>query len=318
MNKKIIGFGIDVDFKDRSYSDVAKIVLLLRTLKVDWVRINLDVNKAKDKKYIDSIKHAVKLLNLEKIKMLAVITEYVPGNFKNIFFSHLHFKKVEDNVEEILQSVKIFASNLDIKHWEIWNEQNLHRFWHSKPNPIFYVKFLSKTSKVIKTFIKDAKIIFGGINGNDLEPVFPNIKPFFHYQDYLQNAINLGVRKFINFIAFHPYHIACYISFHDKHWFKSKIVNLIDNLVDKHPKTKFIVTEFGINPSFNFKINIKDIVEIYKDLIKHSKKRKIPICFYNLIDDPKHHYSKLAFDNNFGFLDNKLNEKELYREFIKN
>ena len=317
MNNEIIGFGIDVDFKDRSKIEIAKIITYLEKLKVDWVRINLDIKRAKDPKYISTLKLAIYKLKQKNINTLGLITEFVPGNFTNIFFSHLNFKKVEENIDEILQSVKILSLNLEIKHWEIWNEQNIHRFWHSRPNPHFYVEFVSKTSNVIKEVIKDAKIIFGGINGNDLEPIFPDIKPFFYYKGFLKKSLKLGVSKFTDFIAFHPYHIACYFSFHNKTWFKSKIKSLMDNLVDKHPKLKFIVTEFGINPSFNFKLNIKDIAEIYKNLIEHSKKKNIPICFYNLIDDPEHNYSKLAFDNNFGFLDNKLNEKDLYKEFIK-
>ena len=317
MSKKIIGFGIDVDFKDRSHTEITKIIAYLEKLKVDWVRINLDVQRAKEPEYINTLKLVVQKLKEKKINMLGLVTEFVPGNFTNMFFSHLKFKKVEENVDEILQSVKLFASNLDIKHWEIWNEQNIHRFWHSTPNPLSYVDFVAKTSKVIKEIKKDAKIIFGGVNGNDIDSVFPEIKSLFYYKNYIQRALKSDVAKFTDLIAFHPYHIACYISTHDKHWFKSKVVKLIDNLVDKYPKAKFMVTEFGINPSFNFGINVKDIVEIYQSLIEHAKKKNIPICFYNLIDHPKFNYSKFAFDNNFGFLDNDLNEKKLYKEFIK-
>ena len=52
MNKEIIGFGIDVDFKDRSGAEIAKIITYLEKLKVDWVRVNLDVKRAKDPKYL--------------------------------------------------------------------------------------------------------------------------------------------------------------------------------------------------------------------------------------------------------------------------
>ena len=89
MNKEIIGFGIDVDFKDRSGAEIAKIIAYLEKLKVDWVRVNLDVKRAKDPKYLSTLKQAVSKLKENKINILGLITEFVPGNFTNIFFNNL-------------------------------------------------------------------------------------------------------------------------------------------------------------------------------------------------------------------------------------
>jgi len=312
----ISGFGIDVDFKDRSLEEIDKIIYYLEKLEVRWVRLNLDINRADDVNYLELIKSAIDKLINKNIVILGLVTEYVPANFTNIFFSNFKFKAVNNNMIKILSAVKTFALKLKISHWEIWNEQNMHRFWHQTPDPAQYVNLVSKSFEIIKSINPGSNIIFGGINGNDIEPVFLNIKPFSYYRDFLKLSIKLGVSKFVNSIAFHPYHSACYFSFNDKNWFRTKIKNSIEKLVKKYPTKKFVISEFGINPSFNFKLTNKDISEIYKDLLDYANSLDIPFCLYNLIDDPDSNYSRLKLDNNFGFLDNNLNEKEIYKNFV--
>jgi len=317
MNNEISGFGVDIDFKDRTAKEINKIILYLQKINVKWVRVNLDVNRVSDKKYLEPLKITIELLHTKNIKVLGLITEYVPGNLLNLFTSNIRYKLVTDNLNHILENVEIIAQNFAIDNWEIWNEQNVHRFWHGRPSPKKYLKFYQKCSQIIKKYKPSSNIVFGGINGNDMYPIFPDIKPFFYYKNFLKKSLRYDIDNKIKTIAFHPYHLACYFSFQDKQWFVKKIKFLINDLVSRYPHHKFIVSEFGINPNFNFRLSIKDISDIYKELKTYCETIKVPFAIYNLIDDPAFNYSWLSFDNNFGFLGNNLNEKGLYTEFIK-
>ncbi len=60
----------------------------------------------------------------------------------------------------------------DIKHYEIWNEPNLTRFWKPEPDPNFYGQMLKAAYASIKTACPDAKVLFGGLSAlDDNDPV---------------------------------------------------------------------------------------------------------------------------------------------------
>ena len=55
----------------------------------------------------------------------------------------------------------------DLKHYEIWNEPNIYRFWKPVPDPDHYGKMLKAAYTEIKAACPDAKVLFGGCSSWD-------------------------------------------------------------------------------------------------------------------------------------------------------
>jgi hypothetical protein len=75
--------------------------------------------------------------------------------------------------------------------WEIWNEENLSRFWSSGPNPTAYAALLRAAYPAVKAADPGAKVVFGGTSGNDY--------------DFLAGAYAAGAKGYFDVLATHPY-----------------------------------------------------------------------------------------------------------------
>jgi hypothetical protein len=75
--------------------------------------------------------------------------------------------------------------------WEIWNEENIHAFWHPDPDPAAYVSLLAAASEVIRGADPGARVVMGGVAGLD---------PY-----YLQACLTLGAARYVDVLAYHPY-----------------------------------------------------------------------------------------------------------------
>jgi hypothetical protein len=77
--------------------------------------------------------------------------------------------------------------------WEIWNEENLGRFWGQSPNPGVYADMLKQSYSAVKSADSGAKVIFGGMSESDW--------PF------LQKAYDAmpDLNNYFDVMAIHPY-----------------------------------------------------------------------------------------------------------------
>lgn len=75
--------------------------------------------------------------------------------------------------------------------WEVWNEPNLQRFWSSGPNPGDYARLLRAAYPAIKAGDPNAKVVFGGVSGNDYS--------------FLEGAYAAGAKGNFDVMATHPY-----------------------------------------------------------------------------------------------------------------
>ncbi|HWO16954.1 MAG TPA: family 1 glycosylhydrolase [Solirubrobacterales bacterium] len=75
--------------------------------------------------------------------------------------------------------------------WEIWNEQNISRFWTGGPNPTAYAALLRAAYPAVKSADPTATVLFGGLSGNDY--------------DFLAAAYAAGAKGFFDALATHPY-----------------------------------------------------------------------------------------------------------------
>ena len=75
--------------------------------------------------------------------------------------------------------------------YEIWNEQNIGRFWGGRPDAAAYVRLLRAARAAIRGADRRAKIVFGGLSTNDL--------------DYVRAAYAAGAKGQFDVMALHPY-----------------------------------------------------------------------------------------------------------------
>ena len=72
--------------------------------------------------------------------------------------------------------------------WEIWNEQNLGRFWGQAPNAGSYANLLKTAYPQVKAGDPNAKVAFGGMSGNDwsyLESAYAAVPDLGRYYDVM-------------------------------------------------------------------------------------------------------------------------------------
>jgi hypothetical protein len=76
--------------------------------------------------------------------------------------------------------------------WEIWNEENLGRFWGQSPNPGAYANMLKAAYQAVKS-ASGSTVLFGGMSTSDY--------------DYLQGVYNAApdIGNYFDGMAIHPY-----------------------------------------------------------------------------------------------------------------
>ena len=77
-----------------------------------------------------------------------------------------------------------------IAAYEIWNEQNLARFWTS-PSPEAYVPLLKASYTAVKAVDPGALVVFGGLSTSDYA--------------FVESAYAAGAKGFFDVMAVHPY-----------------------------------------------------------------------------------------------------------------
>jgi hypothetical protein len=82
-----------------------------------------------------------------------------------------------------------YAGKVDA--YEVWNEENIDRFWSTGPNAAEYVSLLKPAYSAIKSADPNAKVVFGGLSTNDYR--------------YLESAYAAGAKGYFDVMAVHPY-----------------------------------------------------------------------------------------------------------------
>lgn len=75
--------------------------------------------------------------------------------------------------------------------WEIWNEQNISRFWPSGPDPTAYANLLKAAYPAVKAGDPTSKVLFGGLSQNDYA--------------FVEAAYAAGAKGSFDVMATHPY-----------------------------------------------------------------------------------------------------------------
>jgi len=78
-----------------------------------------------------------------------------------------------------------------VQAWEIWNEENVSRFWSSGPDPARYAGLLRAAYPAVKAADPNATVVFGGTSGNDT--------------GFIDGAYRNGAKGSFDAMAVHPY-----------------------------------------------------------------------------------------------------------------
>lgn len=315
---QLTGFGVNVDLNHFNTSDIDRLIEALNTLQARWVRLEIDYLKYVHKEELEALDYFCTQCNKRDIVVVGLFSQFVPASFSNLFFPHHIHAPVMSNMDIFLKFVKSAVNRWKnhIHYWEIWNEQNSKRFWINKPSPAEYVSFLKEIQIAIHTVNPQAKILFGGVNGNDITPMMYMPKRYFHYTGFIEECIRLGADQYVDMFAFHPYTLSCYISFKKPSSIAEEIISRIKETKEKYGKEQLVVSEIGVSPLLNPRLDAAGIAWIYKEILNYCDSIQIPVSIYTLADQHGSHYGSLNPDRDFGFLDYNLEKKDLLQEFI--
>ncbi len=314
----LTGFGVNVDLNHFTTKDVDTLLRALIKLKARWVRLEIDYLKYVHREKLDAIDYFCSQCLKHEIVVVGLFSQFVPASLQNIFFPHHVHTPVMSNMEPFLKFVSsaVHRWRNSIFYWEIWNEQNSKRFWINKPSPAEYVAFLKQIRQIIHKENPHITIIFGGVNGNDITPMMYMPRHYFHYKGFIEECIRLGAEKYVDMIAFHPYTLSCYVSLKKPEQIADEVICRIRETREKYKKHRLIISEIGVSPLLNPKLDASGIAYIYKRIISYCESIQIPVSIYALADQHGSHYGSFNPDRDFGFLDYDLKEKDLLKEFI--
>lgn len=315
---EINGLGMNVYLNHYDKKSIKKLLNTLILLKISWIRLEICSKKYNDPVSLEALSDFVKLCKFNKIVVVGLFSDFIPLTSMSVFFSEKLLKPIHTDVDRYLIFVNEIVKKLssEVCIWEIWNEQNTRRFWGKVPSSIEYTEFVKKIATEIRGIKKDAKIMFGGIFGNDVDPVYRFIpNSIIANPKYIHEAINHKVGDYVDYYAFHPYTRECYFSLSTSKEIAKSIIDSIKKTQKYYTGLPLIVSEIGVSPVLNLRLNSKEIAKIYHEVINFCLGINLPVCIYALSDQSSVHYGILNPDRNFGFLDYHLNVKQLLKEF---
>ncbi len=106
----------------------------------------------------------------------------------------------------------------EIKHYEVWNEPNLSRFWNPEQDPDHYGKILKAAYSAIKAACPDAQVVFGGLSAlDDTDPV-----NWWAFVDRIYEA-HPDICQAFDIMAIHPYTFNQQFSPERDYWINDEI-----------------------------------------------------------------------------------------------
>jgi hypothetical protein len=301
-------FGVNVSLAFVKPEQLELFINRIAELGVGWVRLELDWYRKLDLGMHDKF---VKAMASRNIRILGLLSGIVPANTINLLFPGLRFKSPADNREEYLKFVSEMCRRYSkyIQHWEVWNEENTRRFWIKEPDAESYIELLEMAIGAIRKIDPRAKIVTGGVCGNDVDFMLLAKKGF------VAGIEGSRLRKKVDGYGFHPYIGSCYVElFKKKEAYAKEAEEEIAHFTDRYVKSgkEMWATEFGISKILTFSIGYEDIGWIYSRLLDYACKRKVRLFFWTMMDMDSRDYSVLNPERYFGLLDSKLEKKASY------
>lgn len=313
--------GINVSLKHYKKYELDRYTELIKNLGAEWVRIEFDFYND-DPKKDEAFDYLITKLHENGIKMLGVLAGIVPATLMALMNSSVKFRNPLDVLDKYLVFVKDHCERYKgkIKHWQVWNEVNLRRFWMRKANPDEYFELLKATIPVIKDIDADNKIVSGPICGDDVKFLF-----FGFEINYLSTLMDKGLADYVDIIAFHPYIASNYIGFASIKTMERRLHERIDTFLNKYTQSgkEIWITELGITKYtvLREKRSTEDIGDLYISVLDKTLNKGIKTFLWVLTDFKDKYYSFFNPEPHFGLTDFDLNEKDNYfkvKDYIEN
>lgn len=310
MAESYLGVNFVEKFIDRN--KLKTVFERLAQLNMSWIRLEFDFNEFfASKNDFSSFQKICRLAEKNHINVLGLVNIKVPGNLSNLLDPKRKYPYVLDHQKRYAEFLKLIVNKFKdhIKYWEIWNEQNTRRFWINEPSPKDYSNFLVISKNIIKKYQKEAKIVYGGILGDDKNKLVIGHRPGFYKEslEYLDE-------KDFDYANFHPYIRECYVTLKTKQKllkkFKDKFMEIIKyshSLRNKH----IFFTEFGISRKYN-RLAPKDIADIYFELYDLCRQHKVVLFLWTLAGPYGKDYSRFNPETSFDLLDKDMEPTELF------
>jgi polysaccharide biosynthesis protein PslG len=289
-------FGINVSLKFCKSIDLW--VNKLERLGVGWVRLELDWFSPEFAKYDEFIAQADK----KGIRMLGCVFGFVPGKLHYFLFNH-RYKSPYRHLQAYLDFLEKCCSRYpQIRHWEVYNEPNIKRFWIDEPDPKEYFEMLVRGSRIIRSY--GGKVICAGTAMNDDEAT-PFVRQYF-----IRDLLDMGARKHIDLLSVHPYSLESYLGISKKQHFLSHFKKELDHCLNKYGND-FWVTEWGISDAANLAMSEEDVGIVYLKALRYAASKGIKLFFwhFNDFDMPGIFFA----EKSFGLVKEDLMEKGSFK-----
>jgi beta-xylosidase len=291
---------------------------MMKSAGIDWVRADFSW---------DGVQHSDKTWHYERTDKLVNMTEQEGISVLAVLnYDVAWAKPAHEHLDEWNTYVRNVVSRYKdrVKYWEVWNEQNIQRFWTGGANAKQYQLLLEATYKTIKSIDPDLKVVYGGLAGI----------PF----DYIKASLEADAGKYFDVFNIHPYRNAM----NKNNWVRSYIASLkrLREMLDRNDaKGKPIwITEIGwpTPTAFNTKagtnkgdigetilsgilttleVNVseKQQAECLQQAFLISLHSGVERCFWYEFQSPEDDPGER--EDHFGLVHRDLSEKPAYRAY---
>lgn len=177
-----------------SSADQVRTVGALQDIGARWVRLNIEWSAAEptpgvyDQWMLEYYDHAVQLAHDAGLKVLMLVSrspQWASGSTNK--------ESPPRNPADLARFLRVMAARYagKVSAWEIWNEENISRFWPQGPNPRAYTALLKAAYPAVKAGDPAAKVVFGGLSTNDYA--------------FVAGAYAAGAKGYFDVMATHPY-----------------------------------------------------------------------------------------------------------------
>lgn len=176
-----------------SDSDKQRTVSAMQDLGAGWTRLAIQWREAEPEKgkynewWLNEYGKAIDMARAAGLRVI-VMVDSAPAWASGSSSSNAP-RDPQDFARFISTVAARYAGRVDA--WEIWNEQNISRFWSTGPNPAAYAALLRAAYPAVKAADPNAKVVYGGTSGNDY--------------DFLAAAYAAGAKGYFDVLATHPY-----------------------------------------------------------------------------------------------------------------
>jgi hypothetical protein len=155
-------------------------------LSIQWKNIEQAVPGVYDVWWLNHVDHGVALADAAGLKVLMMVYDAPP------WASGSSSRTTPRSPADFAAFMRFVATRWadKIDAYEIWNEQNIARFWTS-PNAADYTRLLQAAYPVVKAADPTATVLFGGLSTSDYA--------------YIEAAYAAGARGSFDAMAVHPY-----------------------------------------------------------------------------------------------------------------